>query len=176
MTAYTGGMDKIMNAAIGFSADEFVQELKTGKDSANLNLTTNEAVDKLAEIIYTKFGSTLEESAKGKGASGEIAYLFLRITKSAGISYGLKEGIKKILDDELGLDEGTSKELMAVKFKTLLDKGLFTTIMNVQVDRFFHGMFKSLYMLFGMILLFPVLETVIANIIYRRKLKNATIK
>src|ERR1041385_3018853 len=162
MHTYTSGLDKVLNDAIGISAEEFVDELKNGKDSANLNLTANEAVDKFAVIVCNKFGSTLDETAKTKG---KITAFFLHIIQTEGISLGLKEGIRKLLHDELGVDEGTSKEVMSTKFKTLLDKGLFTEIMNAQVDHFFSEMFKSLYILFGAILFFPILEIVISNII-----------
>lgn len=176
MAAYTSGMDALLTSSMGKGADEFAKELSTGKDSANMSLSANEAIDKFAELVYANFGATIEKAMTKDGkTSNKIASVFLHITKSATISYGMKAGIRKLLHDKLGIDEGASKELMEKKFQELLHNGLFTSIMQVQTDNFFGRMQKGIYYLFALILLFPIVETVVSNILYRRKLKEASL-
>ncbi len=175
MHTYTTEMDAYMTSAIGTGANEFVREITTGKDSANLNLTTDEALDRFSDLVYRKFGNVIEnEMASTGGVKGKIVAVFFTITKSASISYGLKNGIRELLHDKLGIDEGTSKELMGKKLNDIISTGLFTSIMQVQTDRYFFRLEKDIYILFGMILLFPVMETMVANIIYRRKMRGGT--
>ena len=173
LSAYTTGMDALLTGALGRGADDFVTELTTGKDSVNRNISADEAVENFSDLIAVNFETTIDKKILGDGkVKNKAATVLLRMTKSATISYGLKYAIRKLLHDELGIEEGASKKLMAKKFNDLLNKGLFTSIMEIQIERFFSGMQKSLYILFSLILLFPVTETIISNVLYRKKLKK----
>ncbi|HET6990190.1 MAG TPA: hypothetical protein VFJ43_02655 [Bacteroidia bacterium] len=176
VSAYTQGLDGIMNESLGKSPDEFISELITGKDSANLNLNTDQVIDRFSEVLYAKFGSSMEAAAKEDSTtSGKFAYLFLKITKSKGVAMSIKYTIRELLYRELGIDKDVSKEVMETKFKELLQKGLFTTILEKEIDHLFVPWEKTVVIIFLCLLLFPLTETIISNIIFRRKMKHVSI-
>jgi hypothetical protein len=174
---YTQGLDGIMKESLGSTPDEFISELITGKDSANLNLNTNQVIDRFSEVLYAKFGSSMETAAKQDSTTaGKFAYIFLKFTKSKGVAMSIKITIRELLYRELGVDKDVSKEVMQTKFKELLQQGLFTTILEKEIDRMFIPWEKTALIIFSCILLFPLTETVIANIIYRKKIKMAAVQ
>jgi hypothetical protein len=165
---YTKELDAVMKESLGTTADEFFVEMVNEKNTSGL--TTRQVMDRFAEKLAVQFTESLATTANEKeGFSETVAGLFLYIVKSKGGRISLKYAVREALDKELGVDETSGQDLMQVKFRELLEKGIFTSILRTEIDRFFLRMQKGTLILFGILLFFPIAEIVVAHILLKRK-------
>ena len=137
-----------------------------------MNISTNEVIDKLSDYAWTEYLQKMEYTSAQKDLSGRIAGLILRATNGKAISVAVKRGLRKVLEDKIGINEEVSASLMATKWNELLEKGLFTTILEIEIKKIFGGMMRGVVITFCIILLLPVIEIIIA---WRTARKNRTI-
>jgi hypothetical protein len=172
---YTKVMDVFIKEFMGATPDEFFTEIVAGKNSATADMNTNQVIDRFSDTVYAKFGSSMESAAmQDSTMPGKFAGLFLKMTKSKGISAGIKYSIHELLYKELGIDKDVSKDVMQTKFRELLQKGLFTSILEKEIDHLFIPWEKTIGIIFSVLLLFPLTEIIISTIIFRKQMKKLT--
>lgn len=153
INAYTEQLNKQFVADSTFN----VAMLLTGNSKLGdvaPHISSNELIDLLAEYFYKRYGFALEATASSdKSVSGKIAYLFFKITKNKGISFLMKKGIKKIIVDQIGIDEEMTTDLMNTKIDEIIKDGLLKKIVIVQIDKIFGSIKTSVLITLGIILL-----------------------
>lgn len=171
LTAYTKGLNSVYNENVAGS----LQSLVTGtKADSTMKISTNDVIDTLSVVLYRNYGDLLyQEVNSHKGdMTGKVAGIFLKLFREDGISYAIKKGLVKLVEKSIGVDEEVTKEVMSVKINELLEKGVITKIVEIQLDKFFKGIKRGIIFMFCMILLLPVVEIAIAYWLFKKATTN----
>ncbi len=144
-----------------------------GNTLDSLNFSTNDVANALSIIYYTQYVRLLEETSKSQNSlKKNSASLLYMITKDYDVGNKTKKGIQRILNEQLKFDEDITQQAMNTKLNELFDNGLFSKILGIQIDKFLGKVQNNILLLFGIILLFPVVEIIIANRINKTKLPH----
>ena len=167
LPAYTKGLNNVYNKNVAVS----LQSLVTGgKADSTVKISTNDVIDTLSVVLYRNYGDLLyQEVNSHKGdMTGKVAGVFLKLFKEDGISYAIKKGLVKLVEKSIGVDEEVTKEVMNVKINELLEKGVITKIVEIQLDKVFKGIKRGIIIMYCMILLLPVAEIAIAYWLFKK--------
>ncbi|ACU64557.1 hypothetical protein [Chitinophaga pinensis] len=133
------------------------------------NLTTDQLIDAVAEVIYTQYDSLLAQQQTLQQGSNVILPWLLKLTKGKGMAQFAKHTIHKLLKEKLGLDEDVSKELMASRIDEVLRTGLFAKIAMIQVDHFLKSIQKGILITLCLLMAIPLVEITIAHYLLKKK-------
>jgi hypothetical protein len=136
------------------------------------NMSTDQVVEQLSEVIYTEYNAMLDRQAALKNGSNVIVRWALKLSKGRGVAMIMKDSIRKLLREKLGLDEDVSKELMASRIGEVLKTGFFAKIALIQADHFLKSIQKGVVITFLMLLCIPLLEIGIAHYLLRKEKKK----
>jgi len=136
----------------------------------NMKYSSNEVIDGISEEMYIQYENSLKNTSTN--ISDKAVSFFYKMARGKIIAYKVKQLIHKLLTDKIGTSDEVSKEIMDIKLEELLKEGLFTKIITVQVDSFFKGILKGVVITFLLILLLPIIEIIIAFIMYKRLLNK----
>jgi len=170
--AYTQQMQQHFNSDSTFDITMILAGNKN-LSNASPHISTNEAIDLLSEYFYNRYGEVLEQTSKKDGTvNGKISYLFLKITKSKGIAFMIKKGIKNIVSEKVGLGEDVTADLLDTKIDELIKDGLLKKIVVVEIDKVFGSIKSGVLLTLGFILLLCGIEIGIANYKLRKAIQN----
>ncbi len=169
---YTKGIDYVMKESLGKTADEFFVELIAEETASNAELSSDEVIERLSNSVTVEFQKSITLlAAEKETVSGKAASLLLYIINRKGVAMGIRYSVRQLLNRELGINKSTSRELMQIQFKELLQKGIFTQLLKAEIDYLFIPWLKGTALLFLVILLGPVIEIIIANRMHRKEMK-----
>lgn len=167
LKAYTDGMDTGWEKYIS-------QALTTGITDGSvpkIELSANNVVEIATEALYLRYQSVVDSLLIYNDnllvqAVGYINHL----TDGKVMSYAVKKGIYKMLESGLAMDEEMSTELMETRLDELMQQGIFSKILGLQIDRLFKPLKKSTIVIFALILGAALLEIGLAHyFIYQQK-------
>lgn len=167
LAAYTEGMET--------SWEKYVtQALTTGVTDGSVpkvELSANNVVEIATEALYLKYQTTVDSLLSNDdnlivNAVGYINHL----TDGKVMSYAVKKGIYKLLEEGLAMDEEMSVELMDTRLDELMQQGVFGKILGIQIDRLFNPLKKSTVVVFSVILLLVLFEIGLANYLLRKNM------
>ncbi len=130
-------------------------------------------VDTVSVAIYDVYRDTLHYKALD-ARQGSVFQSIRFPARSFECQRYLKKGIAKLVEKSLGVEEDITAEAMEVRLGELLNSGLLTRLVGMQIDKFFNGIKTGICLLFFLILLIPATGVAIALYLNKKNCRKSS--
>lgn len=115
------------------------------------------------EIVNAYFDNQLSKKTESGGYFQGLFFTALKKVESSFLMELLESELIKESSNSIGISEKTGKSLYRSDLKTLFKEGQIVEIFKNEMNKHFYSYYKFAFLLFGLGLLIPVIEIILAK-------------
>lgn len=169
---YLGDTNALYNAYLKSEVEKIVcEEILKSSSNELLESAVNSAQSFVGTILKSDSINEIQATSYKDKISAYAVQTFL---ESGYVRNLIIAEVRKQAGKVLLMDEELTKDFFDVEIQKLLDSGIFNTILEKHVKNLIGGFKANVLLVLLLGLALPTVEIIIANCLYRKKIKNTT--